>query len=456
MNTANNFTEGKILAPLLRFSIPIFIAVFLQAMYGAVDLAVVGQFGDKADVSAVSTGSFVMVTVTSIIIGLTMGLTILLAQKIGEKNDKDAGNTVGSAILLFSAVGLALTLIMVFLARPLTSLMQAPPEAFEQTYLYILICSSGCIIITAFNAVSAVFRGMGNSNAPLLFVAIACVLNILGDLLLVGVFRLGPSGAAYATLFAQAVSVFFSFWLVKRKGFPFSFSRKNIRFHAGDIKAILRFGSPIALNETLTNISFLSVISILNGLGIIASAGVGIGEKYCVFMMLIPFAFSSSLAAFVAQNVGAGKHERAKKAMLYAMASSALIGLAVFSVTFFFGGVLAKAFTKETPVIAAAASYLKSYAIDSPLLAIYMCMIGYFNGYGKTLFTMLQGIFCAFLIRIPFAWLMSTLPGVTLFKVGLGTPLATTVGIIICFAYYKAAKWRREISITHPHLKAET
>ncbi len=439
-----NFTQGKILGPLLRFSIPVFLAMLLQAMYGAVDLAVVGQFGDKAGVSAVSTGSLVMVTVTGLVTGLTMGLTILLAQKIGEKNDRDAGDAVGASILLFAAAGALLTLVTLLASRPLTTVMQAPPEAYDDTLRYIRICSLGCLVITAYNAVSAVFRGMGNSKAPLLFVAIACAVNIAGDLLLVGVFGLGAAGAAYATVFSQAVSVAFSFWLIRKKGFPFPFGRANIRFHRHIVGAILKFGSPIALQEALTNVSFMAVIAILNSLGIVASAGAGVGEKICVFMMLLPFAFSSSLSAFVAQNVGANEHARARKAMLYGMAASAAAGLLVFAVVFFFGGPLSSLFSKDAPVVAASAGYLRAYAIDSPTLAFYLCLVGYFNGYGKTLFTMLQGIFCAFFIRIPFAWLMSRLPGVTMFKVGLGTPLATVVGLIICVVYYKTAGWNRE------------
>ena len=442
MVAANNFTEGKILAPLLKFSIPIFLAMLLQAAYGAIDLAVVGWFGDKSGVSAVSTGSLVMVTVVLFLNGLTMGITILLAQKIGEKKSEDAGNALGGSLVLFALVGVFLTVVMVVLARPLTVLMQAPPEAFEQTRHYILICSSGILIITAYNAISAVFRGIGNSNAPLLFVAVACVVNILADLLLVGVFHMGPSGAAAATVFSQMVSVIFSVVLIKRKGFPFLFTRRNIRFHRQEIAAMLRFGSPLALQELLTNLSFMVIISILNSLGIIASAGAGVGEKICAFMMLLPFAFAAALAAFVAQNVGAGEHARAKRAMQYAMAVSVGTGLLVFTVVFFFGHVLAGFFTTDARVVAAASNYLKAYALDSPLIAVNMCLVGYFNGNGKTVFTLLQGLFCAFLVRIPFAFVMSNLSGVTLFRVGLATPLASFVGIVICLVYY--AVFRRK------------
>ena len=443
MDSSNNFTQGKILSPLIRFSMPIFLAMLLQAMYGAVDLAIVGQFCDKAGVSAVSTGSLVMTTVTGIIIGLTMGMTILLAQKIGEKKMQDAGDAVGSSVLLFAVVGAAVTAAMVIIARPLTALMQAPEEAFEQTYRYILVCSSGIIIITAYNAVSAVYRGLGNSKAPLLFVVIACAINILGDLLLVGVFRLGASGAAFATVFAQFISVVFSILLIRKKKLPFSFTRQNLRFHPVEVKAILRFGSPIALQDFLSNISFMVIIAIMNSLGIVQSAGAGVGEKICFFMMLLPLAFSSSLSAFVAQNIGANEHDRARRAMTYGIATAFTVSLFIFIAAFFFGELLTRIFTQDEAVIVAAANYLKAYAIDSPLVAIYFCMVGYFNGNGKTMFTMLQGFICAFFVRIPFAYFMSTVPGVTMFKIGLGTPLATVAGIIICVVYYIRLKRRK-------------
>ena len=419
---------------------PIFLAMFLQGLYGAVDLAIVGQFGDKSGVSAVSTGSMVMISVTGLIIGLTTGVTILLAQKIGEKKMQDAGDAVGSSILLFAIIGAALTVVMVVISRPLTALMQAPAEAYEATYQYILICSSGCIIITAYNAVSAVYRGLGNSNAPLLFVVIACGVNILADLLLVGVFRLGASGAAFATVFAQLVSVVFSFFLIRKKKLPFPLTRQNVRLHPSEVKAILRFGSPIALQDFLSNMSFMVIIAIMNSLGIVKSAAAGVGEKICFFMMLLPVAFSMSLASFVAQNVGAGEHGRARRAMYYGMATAVSIGLLFFIAAFFFGDLLSKLFTQDADVIASSANYLKAYAIDSPLLAVYFCMVGYFNGNGKTLFTMLQGIACAFLVRIPFAYFMSTVPGVTMFHIGLGTPLATLAGILICVVFYRRLK----------------
>ena len=231
MKETGSFIEGPILSPLLRFTIPVLLALLLQAMYGAVDLMVVGQFGQPADVSAVSTGSQVMHTVTSLVTGLAMGATVLLGQKLGAGKAEQGGQVLGSAIALFTAVALALTAVMLWTASPLARLMQAPAEAFEQTVAYIRICSGGAIFIVAYNVLGAMFRGIGDSKTPLLTVTIACVVNIAGDLLLVGVCGLGVAGAALATVLAQAVSVVLCLLVTKIKGLPFSFSRRDIRFH---------------------------------------------------------------------------------------------------------------------------------------------------------------------------------------------------------------------------------
>ena len=439
----NNFTQGKILGPLLGFSIPIFLAIFLQAMYGAVDLLIVGRFGDSSAVSAVSTGTAIIMTVTGFFISLTMGVTILLGQKIGQKNDQDAGDVVGASILFFAVIGVAVAVLIVALARPLAGLMQAPPEAFGDTVLYATICAAGAVFIVAYNTISAVFRGIGNSGTPLMIVAVACVMHIGAALLLVGAMHMGAGGAAIATVLSEAVSVLISVLVIRKKGLPFPFGRRNIRFHRDSVRAVLKFGSPIALQDFLTNISFMVIIAIVNSLGVVASAGAGIGEKVCMFIMLIPMAFTSSLSAFVAQNVGADEPVRAKKALYYGIMTSMLAGLAMFALTFWDGKMLAGIFTNDTAVIAASADYLKAYAVDCPLVAILFCMIGYCNGNGKTLFTMLQGVICAFAVRIPVAYLMSRLPGVTLFRVGLATPLATAVGIVIFLIYLKFSRWNK-------------
>ncbi|MBD5152479.1 MAG: MATE family efflux transporter [Oscillibacter sp.] len=453
MKQTGSFIEGPILAPLLRFTLPVLLALFLQAMYGAVDLMVVGQFGQPADVSAVSTGSQVMHTVTSLVTGLSMGATVLLGQKLGQGKSEEGGQVLGSAIALFTAVAVALTAAMLLAASPMTRLMQAPVEAFDQTVVYVRICSGGAVFIVAYNVLGAMFRGIGDSRTPLLTVTIACVVNIIGDLLLVGACGLGVAGAALATVLAQAVSVALSLLFTKKRGLPFAFSLRDIRFDPHHTGRILRLGIPIALQDVLVSISFLAIAAIVNSLGVIASAGVGVAEKLCGFIMLVPSAFGQSLSAFVAQNIGAKRTDRAKKAMLYGMGASLCCGIVLAWLSFFHGDLLSGMFARDELVIGASADYLRAYAIDTLLTSILFCFIGYFNGRGNTSFVMAQGIVGAFLVRIPVSLFMSRMEPVSLFRVGLATPCSTVVQIALflgCYAFTAARDKRAELAAQEP------
>lgn len=422
---------------------PVLFAIFLQAMYGAVDLLVVGKFAEAADVSAVSTGSQIMMTLTSLVSSFAMGTTIFIGEKIGEKKPREAGQIVASGLVLFLAIGIVLTVSIPIGADLLSQIMHAPKEAFSLTTTYIRICGAGFIVIISYNLIGSIFRGLGDSKTPLLTVAIACVFNILGDLLMVAVFHLGTAGAAIATVFAQAVSVIISFLIIKRREMPFSFEKSMIRWNGGIIKKIFSLGAPIALQDILVGISFLIILAIVNSLGLNESAGVGIAEKVCTFIMLVPIAFMQSMSAFVAQNRGAGKPERADKALKYAIGVSLIFAITMFYLSFFHGDILSWIFAKDTEVIAASAQYLKAYAIDCLFTCFLFCFIGYFNGLELTTFVMAQGIIGAFLIRVPVSFIMSRLEPVSLFHIGLATPCSTLVQILLCIGCMVFIKRRK-------------
>lgn len=271
---------------------------------------------------------------------------------------------------------------------------------------------------------------------PLITVSIACVFNIAGDLLFVAGFGLGAAGAALATVMAQAISVVLSFAIIRKKTLPFNFHRQDVRLNGRVAGRILILGTPIALQDLLVSISFLVIMAIVNSMGVIASAGVGVAEKLCAFIMLVPSAYMQSMSAFVAQNIGAGKKERAVKALFYGIGTSLIAGMVMAYVSFFHGNLLAGIFAREGDVIAAAADYLKAYAVDCILTSFLFCFIGYFNGCGKTIFVMVQGIVGAFLVRIPVAYLMSRMAGGRLFFIGLSTPASTVVQIVLCVGYF--------------------
>ncbi len=429
MNT--NFTEGKILQPLLKFALPVLAALCLQSLYGAVDLMVVGQFGDASDVSAVSTGSSIMMMMTTAIASLSMGTTILLGQAMGSKRYEDAGDMMKSSIYFFSVVALLAMICMFLFVEDFAMLLNAPVEAFEKTVGYVRICSLGMIFIVAYNVLGSVFRGIGDANTPLFAVAIACVVNIIGDLVFVGGVHLNAYGAAIATTMSQAISVLISLYVVKKKGLPFKLGKAKGIY----MKKMLQLGIPIALQEFLVSISFLWVASIVNALGVFVSAGIGVAEKICAFIMLAPSAFSQSLAAFVSQNMGANQPQRARKALKYGIAASLTIDIIMAYFAFFQGGLLASFFANDLAVIDIASQYLKAYAIDTLLVSFLFCYIGYMNGCEKTTFVMVQGIIGAFCIRIPVSYLMSQMIPVSVFKIGLATPASTLIQILLFVGY---------------------
>lgn len=436
MTKNSNFTEGRIAAPLIRFALPVLLAMCLQSLYGAVDLLIVGQFGSSADVSAVATGSQMMQVVTVLFTGLAMGTTILLGQMIGCGKRKEAGDVIGGSICLFAILAVIVTALMFLVAVPFAKIMNTPQEAVSGTLSYFRICSGGIIFIVAYNVLGSIFRGIGDSKTPLITVAIACVFNIAGDLLLVAVFDLKAAGAAIATIMAQVISVVISLLFIRNKELPFPFAKENIGFHGQFIRGTVKLGAPIALQDCLVTLSFLVINSIVNSLGLVFSAGVGVAEKLCAFIMLVPSSFSQSLSAFVAQNAGAGKYDRAKRAMGCGMLFSIAAGILLAWAAYFHGDIFAGLFAKEAEVISAAADYMKAYAIDTLLVSFLFCFLGYFNGCGKTTFVMAQGLVGAFLIRIPVSWLMSRVENPTLFGIGLAAPSSTVIQILLCVLYF--------------------
>ncbi len=437
----NDFTSGSILPKLLKFMLPVLMAMFLQALYGAVDLLIVGQFGTTADVSAVSTGSQIITTLTNILVSFSMGITVSVAQRIGQKRPNDAAQIIGTGLCVFFFAGAALTLISVAGANLLAKVMHAPDEALKATVSYIRICGGGFLIITSYNLLGSIFRGLGDSKTPLAAVGIACVCNIIGDMIFVSVFHLGAAGAAIATVIAQFISVVISFFLIRRIKLPFELHRSDIRPRKASARNIIHIGTPIALQDFLVGISFLVLVAIVNQISVDASAGVGVANKVCTFIMLIPISFMQSMSAFVAQNQGAGMGERSRAALRHGIAVSATFGVAMFFITFFFGDKLAGIFCPIDSTVKDAWDYLKAYAIDCLQTCFLFCFIGYFNGIEKTKFVMLQGLCGAFLVRIPFALVMKHYTS-SLFLIGLAIPCSTLLQIAMCFAVYVHANKR--------------
>lgn len=435
MSNTADFTQGSILKKLCRFMLPVLGALILQAAYGAVDLLVVGRFGSTSGLSAVSTGSQVLNLVTFVVTQLAMGVTVLIARYIGEKREKEIGAVLGGAAVVFTILAGCLFVLLVLFARPISVLMQAPQEALALTASYVRICGCGILFIVAYNVLSAVFRGLGDSRSPLLFVLVACLVNVAGDLVLVAGLHLDAAGAALATVLAQAVSVVCALAILRRKKLPFTFRKSDVRLNE-QCRRFLAIGLPLALQEFLTQLSFLALCAFVNRLGLAASSGYGVASKIVSFVMLVPSALMQSMASFVAQNIGAGNVKRAKKSMFTGIAVGVAFGIVMFALVLLKGDVLAGLFSTDAEVVRRGFEYLRGFAPETIVTAVLFSMVGYFNGSNQTLWVMIQGLIQTLLVRLPLAYYMSIQPNASLTKIGMSAPVATVVGIVLNIGFF--------------------
>ena len=434
-NDRSDFTQGNILKKLVSFMMPILGALILQAAYGAVDLLVVGRFGSTAGLSAVSTGSQVLNLVTFVVVQFAMGITVLIARYLGERRPEKIGAVIGGGAIVFTMISAVLFVIMVAFAHPISVLMQAPESAVSLTSSYVRICGGGIFFIVAYNLLSAIFRGLGDSKSPLLFVLVACIVNVIGDLVLVAGLHMDAAGAAIATVAAQALSVVFALILLVKMKLPFTITKKDFRLNV-QCKRFLQIGLPLALQECLTQISFLALCAFVNRLGLEASSGYGVACKIVNFAMLVPSSLMQSMASFVSQNIGAGKKKREKQSMFTGIGVGLAVGCVVFILVMFKGDMLAGIFSTDAEVISNAFDYLKGFAPETIVTAILFSMIGYFNGNNKTVWVMIQGLIQTLLVRLPLAYFMSIQPDANLTKIGLAAPVATVTGIILNVGFY--------------------
>lgn len=434
MNDNQDFTTGSIPKKMLHFMLPILGALVLQAMYSAVDLLIVGRFGTTEGISGVATGSNVMNLFTFFTCSLSVGVTVLMGQYIGEKNEHKLSELLGGATLFFILLSIVFSAIMLIFAENIAMIMQAPKEALDLTVQYIRICACGFVFVVLYNFISAVMRGIGNSKLPLIFVAIACVVNIIGDLVLVALFHMNVAGAALATILAQAISVILSVIIIRRGDMPFHITIKALRFNQ-QVKSFVMIGLPLGFQEILTNGTFLALCAFVNHMGLACSSGYGVAQKIQSFILLIPSAIMQSMASFVAQNVGAGKRKRGRMALFTGIKIGSLIGAVIAVFIFFEGDLLASIFTNDADVIARAFEFLRGFSPEAVVTCILFSYMGYFNAHSRSVFVMVQGLLQSLLVRLPVSYFMSVHTFYGLTGVGIAAPAATILGIVLCVSY---------------------
>ncbi len=436
MNETNDLTQGSVGKNLILFALPYLLSCFMQTFYGMADLFVVGLYNGSETTTAVSVGSQVMHMLTVMIVGFAMGTTVLIGRNVGAKDDRAVKRTVGTSVVFFACLAAVVTAVLLMCVKGIAHIMLTPAEAVPETVTYLTICFAGIPLITAYNVISSIFRGAGDSRHPMYFVGIACVVNIVLDLVLIGGCGMGAAGAALGTVCGQAVSVAASLLMMRVRSIGIHISRRDVRADREVISQILKVGAPIAMQDGLIQIAFIVITVIANSRGLIASAAVGIVEKLIGFMFLVPSALLSSISTITAQNMGANRADRARRSLYYGLAITVGWGCICALYNQFLPHTLVGAFTRDAAVLAAGSEYLRSYSFDCVFAAVHFCFSGYFCGSQKSMISFLHNITSILLVRIPGAWLASVYFPDSLYPMGWAAPLGSLLSAVICAGFY--------------------
>lgn len=435
-----NLTNGSVLKNIAYFSLPYLLSYFLQTLYGLADLFIIGQFEGVASTTAVSIGSQVMHMLTVMIVGLAMGSTVCIGQAVGAGDKKHASAAIGNTVTLFMLLSVVITALLLALVRPIVSVMSTPAEAADGTRAYLTICFIGIPFITAYNIISSIFRGLGDSKSPMIFIAVACAANIALDYIFIGAMGLGPAGAALGTTLSQAISVVFSLVVILRRKSGISLERRDLHPQRDTMGRLLRIGVPVAAQDGLIQIAFIVITVIANRRGLDAAAAVGIVEKIISFVFLVPSSMLSTVSALCAQNIGAGKQARAEQTLRYAIIIAVSFGIIIALLTQFISEQAVGLFTPDVIVITLGGQYLRGYIWDALFAGIHFCFSGYFCACGRSEISFIHNISAIALVRIPGVYLTSKLFPDTLFPMGLATAAGSLLSVIICVITFALLK----------------
>jgi len=437
-----NLTEGSVVKQLIKFALPFMLSNLIQTLYNVADMLIVGIYAGTVGISGVNIGGQVTFILTNIIIGLTTGGTVIIAQYLGSGDRKGMRESISTLLTFLLVSGIAFTVIMLFLSDGVLRLLQTPQESYQQARDYLDVTLVGTIFIFGYNAFSAILRGLGDSKRPLIFVTIACVINVFLDLLLVGTFGMAAKGAAIATVISQAVSMILCIFYLKRSDFEFDFRFSSFKFYRERFNMILRVGIPISIQNVIVNFSFLVLTAISNGMGVSASAAVGVVGKYNGFAILPAIAVGSSVSAMVAQNMGAGQIERAKKTFHTGFIFAFSVTFVVFALTQMFPEKILSIFDDDPEMIAAGVEYIRTFSFDYLIVPLTFCLNGLITGSGHTVISSVCGILSSIGFRIPIAILFGLVMQKGLWGLGLAAPVASLASGLILFVFYITGKWK--------------
>ena len=427
-----NLTTGSVFHAIVYFSLPYLLSYFLQTLYGMADLFIIGQFNGVGSTTAVSIGSQVMHMLTVMVVGLAMGSTVVIGRAVGRKDAKQANLAIGNTVTLFLSLAALVMVILLVSVKPIVSIMSTPKEAAGSTVTYLVICFAGIPFITAYNVISSIFRGMGDSKSPMYFIAAACLSNILLDYLFIGVMGLGAAGAALGTTLAQTFSVILSLFVIYRRKILPGIHRTDFKPQKNMMGMVLKVGIPVAVQDGFIQVGFIIITVFANLRGLDDAAAVGIVEKLIGILFLAPSSMLSAVSALSAQNIGAGKPKRARLTLRYAVIIAVTFGFIASIIVQFTSEPLVGLFTGQPTVILLGGQYLRSYVWDCIFAGIHFSFSGYFCAYGLSGLSFLHNFISIVCARIPLAYIASKYFPETLFPMGIAAPAGSALSVIIC------------------------
>lgn len=443
-----DLTTGSVFKRIVYFLLPYLLSYFLQTLYGMADLFITGQFYGVDTITAVSNGSQIMHMMTVIIVGLAMGTTVTIGRSVGAKCTEQAEKIIGNTITLFMGIAVAFTVILVVLVKPIVVLIATPQEAVAGTSIYLLICFIGIPFITAYNIISSIFRGLGDSKSPMYFIGIACVMNIALDYLFMGAFHMGAAGAALGTVCAQTFSVLVALWVIRRRKTGISLKKSDFKIERAVIGQVLKIGIPVALQDGFIQVAFMIITVIANSRGVSDAAAVGVVEKVISALFIVPSSMLATVSALSAQNLGAGKEKRATDTLHYATVITTIYGMIVAVLIQFIAENVVGIFTSDTTVVTMGSAYIRSYIWDCIFAGIHFSFSGYFAACGKSYIGFLHNIISITFVRVPGSYLASKYFTDTLYPMGLAAPAGSLVSVAICATAFILLKRKSRVAQT--------
>lgn len=450
-----DLSKGSVGKQLWSFALPFILSNLIQSLYSVADMIIVGRFSGAASMSGVNVGGQITLIITNLVIGLCAGGTTLIAQYMGSGERKALKETIGTLLSTLVVLGVAVTVGMVLVKAPLLRMVQTPADAFSEARDYLFITALGTLFIFGYNALSAIMRGMGDSRNPLLFVGIACTVNIVLDLFLVWGLDMKAAGAAIATVVSQAVSMVLCIIYLKKNNFIFDFSLKSFHFHKERLKMLMKVGIPTSVQNVVVGMSFLFLTSLVNTLGVTESAALGAVAKFNGFAILPAVAMSASIAAMSGQNIGAGEIDRAAKTMKLGTGIGFAISFVIFLIAQLFPEAVLSAFGDDAAMIVAGTEYMRSFSFDYLFASLMFGVNGLFIGSGHTTFTLINNVLSSILFRVPMAYIGGIVLPWGMFGFGLAGPVSSFVALILALIFYKTGKWKKLVILKENNQKSE-